>query len=402
MIGVYVKNKTGFAYAMLTILIIMLVALNLFGKQKSGFAEDDFTYEISYNLRTDGSVDFQIRTTTYNGQYAPRHCFVMWVTDENDNFIRTLEKRAYSYQQYLTYWYQMTGGNVNNALITSASLNNHITHNINWDCTDSNLQPIPDGIYKIYIEFTESNASGVWHVVEFEKGEQPFELITNGPNNFHDIELYYTPATTSDPTIEIISPEDNSIIENLPFEVEFNVTNFDPIAGDGYIGLYFNDQFYQIYTTLDPIEITDFPQGSSELRLTLLDSALLPLDPEVSDAITLSWNPNSVNDNLIENSSRLLGNHPNPFNPRTTISFSLSSEISDSAELKIYNLKGQIVKNLSPSLCHPEPVEGRGENSYSVTWNGTDDAGKPVSSGIYYYTLKHGNKTDTKKMILLK
>jgi flagellar hook assembly protein FlgD len=392
------KNKIRFAYTILTILLIMLVAINLFGKQRNGFAEDDFTYEISYNLRTDGSVDFQIRTTSYNGQYAPQHCFAMWVTDENDNFVRTLEKRAYSYQQYLTYWYQMTGGNVNNALVTSASLNNHITHNINWDCTDSNLQPIPDGIYKIYIEFTESNASGVWHVVEFEKGEQPFELVTNGPNNFRDIELYYTPATSPDPVIEITSPADNSAIEILPFMVEFEVQNFDPSAGDGYIGLYINDQFNQVFTTLDPIEVTSFPQGSNELKLVLLDPVLAPLDPEVSDAITLIWNPISADDELITNTSRLLGNHPNPFNPSTEISFQISDSSND-AQIEIYNLKGQKVKTFPVILSE---VEGLGKKHYSVTWNGTDDAGKPVSSGTYYYSLKQGNITDTKKMVLLK
>jgi len=386
------RIKIKIAYSILTILLIMLVALNLFGKQKSSFAENGFTYEITYNVRTDGIVDFQIRTTTYNGQYAPRHCFAMWVTDENDNFIRTLEKRALSYQQYLTLWYQMTGGNVNNALITSASLNNHQTHNITWNCTDSNLQPIPDGTYKIYCEFTESNASGIWTAVEFEKGAEPFELISAGPNNFHDIELYYTPAG---PELSITSPANNSEIEQIPFNVEFVVESFDPAAGDGYVGLYIDDVFNQFYQSIDPIVVTDFPEGTHELKLMLLNTSLIPFDPEVSDTVTLTWNPINADNNLVVNDSRLMGNYPNPFNPSTKITFSLNTETNEPAKLVIYNLKGQLIKTY---LINPSTDQ----SSNSITWNGTNDSGKPVSSGTYYYTLKHGDITDTKKMVLLK
>jgi len=95
-------------------------------------------------------------------------------------------------------------------------------------------------------------------------------------------------------------------------------------------------------------------------------------------------------------------NYPNPFNPSTTISFNLTTEILEDIELVIYNLKGQKVKDLSPSLCHPELVEGRGETKYNVVWNGTDDKNQPVPSGTYFYKLKNGIYTSTKKMIMLK
>ena len=97
-----------------------------------------------------------------------------------------------------------------------------------------------------------------------------------------------------------------------------------------------------------------------------------------------------------------LNNYPNPFNPSTTISFSLTTEITERTELTIYNLKGQKIKDLSPSLCHPEFIEGQGESRYSVTWNGTDQNNQPVSSGIYFYKLKSGDFEQTKKMILMK
>jgi WD40-like Beta Propeller Repeat len=102
---------------------------------------------------------------------------------------------------------------------------------------------------------------------------------------------------------------------------------------------------------------------------------------------------------IIPNSEISLGNYPNPFNPSTTISFQLNTEITESTELMIYNLKGQKIKTLTPSLCHPEPVEGRGE--MSVIWNGTDQSNQPVSSGIYYYKLNHPN-SPVNKMVLMK
>ena len=98
-----------------------------------------------------------------------------------------------------------------------------------------------------------------------------------------------------------------------------------------------------------------------------------------------------------------LRNYPNPFNPTTTITFNLTTESTEITELVIYNLKGQKVKNLSPSLCHPELVEGRGRRQYSVIWNGTNQNNKPVSSGIYFYKLIiDGEYSASNKMILLK
>jgi hypothetical protein len=87
--------------------------------------------------------------------------------------------------------------------------------------------------------------------------------------------------------------------------------------------------------------------------------------------------------------------YPNPFNPETTISFSLAENIKN-AEINIYNVKGQKVRSLSV-LGHPELVKG------SVIWNGKDTNNKSVSTGIYLFELKaDGNVQKTKKGLLLK
>jgi hypothetical protein len=91
-----------------------------------------------------------------------------------------------------------------------------------------------------------------------------------------------------------------------------------------------------------------------------------------------------------------LKNYPNPFNPTTTISFNISSKDAMSAELKIYNIKGQLVKRFSADNSS-EFSKG------SVLWNGKDSSNKSVSSGVYFYKLDVNNKIlVSKKMILLK
>ena len=85
-------------------------------------------------------------------------------------------------------------------------------------------------------------------------------------------------------------------------------------------------------------------------------------------------------------------NYPNPFNPVTTIVYSLPKDSKIS--ISIYNIKGQKVKTL---VTGTQPA-----GSYNVTWNGKDESGKDVTSGIYFYKLKTQNNEITRKMLLLK
>ncbi|MCK4695639.1 MAG: T9SS type A sorting domain-containing protein, partial [Candidatus Cloacimonetes bacterium] len=100
----------------------------------------------------------------------------------------------------------------------------------------------------------------------------------------------------------------------------------------------------------------------------------------------------STEDYTIVNSSRLIGNFPNPFNPVTTIQF--TAEDAENAEIIIYNIKGQKIKTL---------VDEKLDAGYhSVVWDGKDDTGKPVASGIYFYKLQTKKDSSMKKMILLR
>ena len=86
-----------------------------------------------------------------------------------------------------------------------------------------------------------------------------------------------------------------------------------------------------------------------------------------------------------------LNNYPNPFNPKTTISFSIKNQ-SD-IELTIYNIKGQKIK----TLIHNKFAKG----SHSIIWNADDELKNSVSPGIYFYKLNVNGKTEAVKRCLL-
>ncbi|MCF7814068.1 MAG: T9SS type A sorting domain-containing protein [Candidatus Cloacimonetes bacterium] len=105
-------------------------------------------------------------------------------------------------------------------------------------------------------------------------------------------------------------------------------------------------------------------------------------------------NPNNAENNTVNsNENHLSFNHPNPFNPSTTISYSLSENIQNPS-IEIYNTRGQKVKKI---VLEETP----GENS--VVWKGKDENNKQVSSGVYFYRLINEGKTvRTRKMLLMK
>jgi hypothetical protein len=89
----------------------------------------------------------------------------------------------------------------------------------------------------------------------------------------------------------------------------------------------------------------------------------------------------------------LLQNFPNPFNPETTIKYNLAETAN--VHLRIYNVVGQVVRTLV--------AEQQSAGRYTVRWNGTDDRGLSVSSGIYFYQLSAaGQFNDVRKLMLLK
>jgi len=86
-------------------------------------------------------------------------------------------------------------------------------------------------------------------------------------------------------------------------------------------------------------------------------------------------------------------NYPNPFNPVTTIKYSIKERAHVS--LKVYNAAGQLVKTLIDGVQSPDEIK-------PLRWDGRNDTGHSVSSGVYFYKLETKGFAKTKKMVLLK
>ncbi len=160
---------------------------------------------------------------------------------------------------------------------------------------------------------------------------------------------------------------------------------------------------------------------------------------DIIDMGAYEWQGTSVGDDVIPSGNLKLTNYPNPFNPETVISFQVPDvRVPEDMELCIYNIKGQKVRTYSVnqnfSTITLSEVEGSvyeqnasspssfesvrigsetaqddkprmtraGSSKYSIIWNGTDNNGKPVPSGIYFCKLKFGSRTASRKMILMK
>ncbi len=94
----------------------------------------------------------------------------------------------------------------------------------------------------------------------------------------------------------------------------------------------------------------------------------------------------------IPNNYQLGNNYPNPFNPTTNITFSIPE--NSNVLMEVYNTLGEKVRTLVN--------ENYSSGSYTTLWNGRDDFGFEVNSGVYIYRMVTNNFVDTKRMILMK
>ncbi|HPR17739.1 MAG TPA: M1 family aminopeptidase [Candidatus Cloacimonadota bacterium] len=171
----------------------------------------------------------------------------------------------------------------------------------------------------------------------------------------------------------------------LPYAAIFpdatnGVYNFEASGGSQYIG--------------ETCALRDEPNGT----FVLLGFPLFFLQQEgVEDfmyELLTELGELGTNNHIITSEKPSLMNFPNPFNPSTTISFNLP-QTALSATIEIYNLKGQKVKTFTN---HPITQS----SNHQIVWDGTDENGKSVSSGIYFCNLKTNDYQISRKMLLLK
>ncbi len=245
---------------------------------------------------------------------------------------------------------------------------------------------------------------GVDQKADFEYFNGALYLLFNNYNNGNSLTLL---KYNMNPEIEV-NPEE-FVLEmnsNEIFTDQFTISNI----GSGTIDIDYSIDINYLsgddWMTVDPefgvleeneTDIIDVTFDTTDLTEGLYQSEIVITysNNEMVIPVSLTISETDTNDDTISEITKLIGNYPNPFNPTTTITYSLTTESTENTELSIYNLKGQKIKTFSLD-CHPELVEG------SIIWNGTDDNNQPVSSGVYLYKLQAGEFSQTKKMILMK
>jgi hypothetical protein len=221
-------------------------------------------------------------------------------------------------------------------------------------------------------------------------------------------------------TIDNVPPAPTSDLDAEPGEQEGELALTWTASGDD--GMSGTAESYQIYYSKDSITIENYESASSWANPPqpvpggqMAECTITGLDPggiywvaivTVDDVLNESELSNIVKDTAkfeiivsaddeednVPGKFELGQNFPNPFNPETVIEYTLPS--NEFVNLSVYNVLGQHVATL---VNHEESA-----GIHSVRWNGSDDNGIPVSSGLYFYVIRAENYIERKKMVLLK
>lgn len=153
------------------------------------------------NAQTDGELSVSVATGETGGNYAPRNIVAIWVEDDGGNFVKTLLAYAQTRKTHLNTWQASTAaaGSEYNTIdaITGATRSSHATRVCNWDGTDFNGNLLADGIYHVWMELTDKNATGNFSSFSFTKSNIAEILSPVNVPSFGSISISWEP---SDPT----------------------------------------------------------------------------------------------------------------------------------------------------------------------------------------------------------
>ncbi len=176
----------------------------------------------------------------------------------------------------------------------------------------------------------------------------------------------------------------------------------DPIFPSGivYLGDADGDGFREVAISFqgvdDSLMVVDEVWNADSLRYDRMMREAVAVDTRAFVRIlSTPTSGTSTTDNriILPSDYQLHANYPNPFNPSTTLSFTLP--LDKAVTVRVYDLTGRVVRSLVSNQLYTKGM-------HEVVWNGLDDAGSPVASGTYLYALEYGNFRQTRKMVLLK
>ena len=171
---------------------------------------------------------------------------------------------------------------------------------------------------------------------------------------------------------------------DLPGEVRFAFATAEPTSGQGFPPLEKGGR-----GDLLMVEFEVLPNAEGRTSPLILENIVL------SNSRSITQIDGEVR--VIPSTFALLQNFPNPFNPDTWLPYKLAS--ASPVSISIYNAKGQLIRTLHFSNKNAGVYVTKGKAAY---WDGKDNVGEKVASGVYFYTLLSEEFTATRKMIIVK
>ncbi|PKN80915.1 MAG: hypothetical protein CVU48_00400 [Candidatus Cloacimonetes bacterium HGW-Cloacimonetes-1] len=245
-------------------------------------------------------------------------------------------------------------------------------------------------------------------------------IVRNNPGSWTTTTAVFSvPAGKADGDVEVVFPQEDG--QTLPVELSsftaiFNAEMYVQIAWlaesetnhSGYNVLRSEIRDLETALRVNSELIADGTELGTQISYSFKDNEVdnntnyyywlesVALDGSTQYAGPLMVSVNASGDNpgvpQIPVSTVLMSAYPNPFNPQTNLRYSLKE--AGNVTIDVFNVKGQIIRSFTKNHATP--------GYFSVTWDGKDNSGSSVSSGVYFYRMVSGKYSATRKMMLMK
>ncbi len=263
-------------------------------------------------------------------------------------------------------------------------------YGMEFDLEEINLGPREFGAYEYYVtavyDTFESEPSNTVIIDIFNSPPSDFSLLS--PQD--SIEIMVTASEVINELSFVWMPSNDADGQSVSYNLEICLDNStSPFCIDTTI---VNNSFQIQYNEF--IVLMSIENGLNDISWSVSASDSIETVPSLNGAFSfqLIFDFLDILDEKVPSKFTISEAYPNPFNPVTNIDFSLPKD--SMVDLIIYDILGRKIKYLVKSY------QRAGYNS--VQWNATNDLGEPVSAGLYFYTIKADNFTQTKKMLLMK
>lgn len=313
-------------------------------------------------------------------------------------------------------------GNFSAPLTMEEDVSGNVISSLNVIFTDPDADALSFAITQVStgldsaIVISNADSTGLWvYLTENANGDSAWvEMLVSDPYGAAITARLYiniTPVNDAPSDFALIAPTpDSSIIftdENLTESLHFSWETAADVEDDPVhyaVSLAAGDTvlldtvvsvnsleitYADLNARLEAISVTTF---HGEWTVEASDSGLSTMANNGPFAINLTSEVSSGLEPEIPLEFALQQNYPNPFNPITTLEYAIPEPVQ--VNISVFDLRGQVVRTLvNQSLT---------AGYWSVQWNGTDNYGRSVSSGIYLYRINAGSFTATKKLMFLK